>query len=646
MNIANLYQKLQYKKVSKANFLMEARKTLPNFLTPLMSFEDTIKVLKNKNIISECDCNTIPGGVGDKLSPGDVDSYELKLGVENEMEHTYDWEKAQEIALDHLAEDPHYYTKLQKTGLEYKPSSDTSVDENFGDEQKTDFPDVVEYINKIKKLGWISTDSLFNELPDDMPQAEKAQIMYKLSDLGLLYDSSEIDDEDPLMDRPDDLALVNHQDVDKLLNNTSGVDSILNKTSTNFGLNESKINKDNLSKYPEFANIDTVNPGEYRHGLKCEIENGKNIEAAKKIVLKNLAKDPIFYTNQKAGIKKSKKVRTDIYTLATDKNLVDIKNGMQKASNEKIKDSAYKSKKEGAIPAKKVQEMTTKPKRAKGIKRVMEIPGKEKKIKLKEALEANNIDRSLRAFLKHYKLEGDYDIQPINEDRCILKYYYWQPISDKILNLLDEYFDVEEEVEDDEQTGEVYSYIISFKADKNLKEQFKKHIKKIIYEILDDASAELNNSNPIDYEAKKFIENFVRSIKASGGCTIDFAWNHLSQYSHLTHDQSLKVMYKLGSLGLLYNEDRYKVTSPKDIDNEMHTYMHISHTDDKAELNEDGNNFYKKGSSFTINGNIGNFKRGDKVTVKDIKETKTDIELYLENQDGVKDTLFLDPNDK
>lgn len=58
--------------------------------------------------------NQIPGGEGHKLKPKDVDPAELKRGIAVEMEHTTDREIAKEIALDHLAEDPKYYTKLKK----------------------------------------------------------------------------------------------------------------------------------------------------------------------------------------------------------------------------------------------------------------------------------------------------------------------------------------------------------------------------------------------------------------------------------------------------------------------------------------------------------------------------------------------------
>lgn len=39
---------------------------------------------------------------------------QLEQGIKIEHEHTQDNEKAKKIAMDHLFEDPHYYTKLKK----------------------------------------------------------------------------------------------------------------------------------------------------------------------------------------------------------------------------------------------------------------------------------------------------------------------------------------------------------------------------------------------------------------------------------------------------------------------------------------------------------------------------------------------------
>ena len=42
---------------------------------------------------------------------------ELEKGAKVEHEHTDSEEKAKKVAMDHLVEDPKYYTKLSKAGL-------------------------------------------------------------------------------------------------------------------------------------------------------------------------------------------------------------------------------------------------------------------------------------------------------------------------------------------------------------------------------------------------------------------------------------------------------------------------------------------------------------------------------------------------
>ena len=56
--------------------------------------------------------NKLKGGKGDKLDADHVNYHEFTKGWKHELEHTDDIDKAKEIALDHLAEDPNYYTRL------------------------------------------------------------------------------------------------------------------------------------------------------------------------------------------------------------------------------------------------------------------------------------------------------------------------------------------------------------------------------------------------------------------------------------------------------------------------------------------------------------------------------------------------------
>lgn len=47
-----------------------------------------------------------------------IDPKEIEMGTKHEHEHTQDDALARKIAMDHLKDDPHYYSKLKKAGLE------------------------------------------------------------------------------------------------------------------------------------------------------------------------------------------------------------------------------------------------------------------------------------------------------------------------------------------------------------------------------------------------------------------------------------------------------------------------------------------------------------------------------------------------
>jgi hypothetical protein len=53
-----------------------------------------------------------------ELHPNQIHPQELRMGIKVELEHTDDLNKAKKIALDHLAENPFYYTALKLSGIE------------------------------------------------------------------------------------------------------------------------------------------------------------------------------------------------------------------------------------------------------------------------------------------------------------------------------------------------------------------------------------------------------------------------------------------------------------------------------------------------------------------------------------------------
>ena len=76
-----------------------------------------------RKAIAEVLEDMMPGGKGDDLTDQDVDPRELEIGIAVEKEHTNDPAKAHEIALDHLAENPRYYSDLLAYGMVDEPEA-------------------------------------------------------------------------------------------------------------------------------------------------------------------------------------------------------------------------------------------------------------------------------------------------------------------------------------------------------------------------------------------------------------------------------------------------------------------------------------------------------------------------------------------
>lgn len=64
-----------------------------------------------RRLIREAWIDQVKGGLADRKVPSDFNPVELKLGIQDELEHTDDEDVATEIAMDHLTQDPEYYSK-------------------------------------------------------------------------------------------------------------------------------------------------------------------------------------------------------------------------------------------------------------------------------------------------------------------------------------------------------------------------------------------------------------------------------------------------------------------------------------------------------------------------------------------------------
>ena len=283
-SIQNQYRDLKEGKMSQSNFMRNLRMSMPQYITNVTSFNDAVKILKNKAILTEShagndqwldafqdalgfethmspsyiisqygdmkpedaakkfmddstasamakdkekfaretggddiDTNeeeeildmidrieqekageeaimtqhdpyeeSLNEGKGKELNPNQIHPSELRMGIKVELEHTDDLDKAKKIALDHLAENPFYYTALKLSGIESPSAPKVKTPVEKKSKKKKEVIQLVDLANQMqkvkmpkaeekKKLKESNTEErmMFQDLPAD---PEKYQI--------------------------------------------------------------------------------------------------------------------------------------------------------------------------------------------------------------------------------------------------------------------------------------------------------------------------------------------------------------------------------------------------------------------------------------------------------------------------------------
>ena len=139
-------------------------------------------------------------------------------------------------------------------------------------------------------------------------------------------------------------------------------------------------------KQPKALDADHANPYQYRLGIQYELEcsddyTDEGLEKAKAKTLRNLAKDSNYYTalNAKKSPYTFKATETDKPGMQAKADGY-LKKEVKKDAKSNVKDNLG-NKEKGTASPKGVKEMTMTPKKAKGIKKVMDVPGKPKVVK-------------------------------------------------------------------------------------------------------------------------------------------------------------------------------------------------------------------------------------------------------------------------
>ena len=218
---------------------------------------------------------------------------------------------------------------------------------------------------------------------------------------------------------------------------------------SDFSLNEAKTKWENTSgkaMYDQFKEIDNLNGQEVFTGITCEMENNPELskKEATKIVIKNLKKQPNYYTDYKlSGVEGYEpKIIGDVdpktrqmKAVASD-NLVDKGMGMKPVKNvAKAKASANKAKKE-TNKAKDIDVLSLVAQTLRGVNKMQSQGEKSKTIKLRETIQKlvkevmnekeqkfDNYDEWLDALYKtHPFIKG-------NEDKYFHKSEYFTNVS-------------------------------------------------------------------------------------------------------------------------------------------------------------------------------------------------------------------------
>lgn len=421
MTILETYRKVLSGEVTQKLFLEQTRKnkTCAQWINPLLSYEDTVRILKNKGILTEnWDTNDTGNLVKDK-----------KITSINPAINFSTFHNAEETEV----EPEKYHGIGNDSGRDNKPMHDDEIVREDQEGYQAALQDIKSQIENLKHSeegGPAQTDinqlivasKLEFGLDDrDMDALKKTVNDWWNQELGAtdggMYeadqDYSEESDEVPGQSNPSDLNTIksylekngyNEVKIKKALEKLSTGDEPVYRAFTSITIapdlvknavqriytNGKKANI--LHEAKQVLTADLVNFYEFDKGWKyefhCMDHDKKNWKKAQKTALTNLSKNPNYYTLLLNGIDPNKKVkRTDIPVKVEKNNFVDKDNGMKPVKGyQNAKADANKSKKETVKAVKGVKEMTTTPKRAKGIKGVMEVPGKEKKVKLKEAL--------------------------------------------------------------------------------------------------------------------------------------------------------------------------------------------------------------------------------------------------------------------
>ena len=351
--IQNQYQDLLEGKMSKSNFLTNVKRSLTDYVSNVTSFDDAVKILKNKRIIHE--------GIHDKdilHSPHtNVKSLEqspeqLSKAADDRSENILRAKYSKQIQDPNISDDELRYL-LSGKGVKGFGGTLNAINKIIADRNRTGempgFEGTRDALDKIKiNEDWGSSDQdTFNRAihkdlgePTKMPMPFDTRFEAAVTDaVDFWWDEWDeyVEDRDGLIDHAKKLYYRAYFPKDfemltQMFSETKEEDDAIIATYDDEQDAKHTLPGGHLREHVDIngaliADIDKVNPLEYNTGIDYELDlsgdfSAEGLEKAVKKVLKNLAKDTIYYTNLKASltqkINKKQVVATELVQVKKD----------------------------------------------------------------------------------------------------------------------------------------------------------------------------------------------------------------------------------------------------------------------------------------------------------------------------------------
>jgi hypothetical protein len=280
-SIANQYRNLKEGKMSQQNFMRNLRMTMPQFVTNVTSFGDAVRILKNKSIIVESNAGN------DQW----LDAFQDALGFKTYMSPSYIISQYGDMKPEDAAK-KFMDDSTESAMAKDKEKSAREIGLEEGDEE---------------------LDAMVKKMEDEKAGEEAVKSQYDLGEA-----------------KPEDKEFDEEEEEEETYDFEYDEDEMFNPAY----MNEAKKKEDKVEYSKQ-----QVNPTELRLGIRTELECDSDMELdkAKEIAYKNIAKDPIYYTTLKlSGIEahpkkvKGEKVAPAKKAKKETIQLVDLVNGMQK----------------------------------------------------------------------------------------------------------------------------------------------------------------------------------------------------------------------------------------------------------------------------------------------------------------------------